>query len=79
MQRYAILGYESNQNDLSLNINNEMLQIIPREHNFDFHQTRGGIWQINLRYPTQPGGSSFCRMNNFGIEPCPVCSINNKY
>jgi hypothetical protein len=39
LQRYVVLGYESNGNDLFMNINNEMLQIIiiPREHNVDVY------------------------------------------
>jgi hypothetical protein len=44
LQRCVILEYESNPNDLFMNINNKALQIIPREHNFDFHQRTGGIW-----------------------------------
>jgi hypothetical protein len=31
LQRYVVFGYESNRNDLFLNINNNVLQIIPRE------------------------------------------------
>jgi hypothetical protein len=37
LQRYVVPGYESNRNDLFMNINNKMLQIIPMEHNFNFH------------------------------------------
>jgi hypothetical protein len=38
LQSYTVFGYERMVNDLNSNTNQKMFQIIPREHNFDFHQ-----------------------------------------
>jgi hypothetical protein len=39
LQGYVVLQYERTIKYLILNTNNIVLQIIPGEHNFDFHRT----------------------------------------
>jgi hypothetical protein len=41
LQRYVAFGYERNGKYLDFKINNIVLQIIAREHNFDFHHRKG--------------------------------------
>jgi hypothetical protein len=43
LQRYVVLGYEKNRKYLEFKINNIVLQIIAREHNFDFHRRNRDI------------------------------------
>jgi hypothetical protein len=47
LQRYVVLQYERMIKYLILNTNNIVLQIIPSEHNFDFHRRRGEICPTN--------------------------------
>jgi hypothetical protein len=56
-----------------------MLPGIARENNFDFHHRTGGIWQASLKYPDQPGASTFCRKNNFSLEQLDVSQRNPNY
>jgi hypothetical protein len=44
-----------------------LLQIIPREHNFDFLTGRKKI-DGQCESPDQPGASTFYRRNNFSFE-----------
>jgi hypothetical protein len=79
LQRYAVLGYESNRNDLFLTISNNVFQIIPSGNNYNFLRMTEGIWRSSLRYSAQPGASSFCRINNFYFELWYVCLMSDKY
>jgi hypothetical protein len=63
---------EENKNISISNINNLMLQIIAREHHFDFHHRTGEIWQSSVKCPGLPGASKSCRMNHFSFEQLDV-------
>jgi hypothetical protein len=46
------------------NMNNLVLQIIPREHNFDFHRTTGETWRAGMTCSDQPRPLMFSRRKN---------------
>jgi hypothetical protein len=61
------------------NINNVVLRIIPRGHNFDFHHRSAGIWRPSAKGAGRPGASNYCRRNNFSYEELDVSLRNLKY
>jgi hypothetical protein len=65
---------EENENIYIWNINNMVLRIISREHNFDFHHRTGEIWRSSARCPGRPGASKSCCRNNFSFEELDVYS-----
>jgi hypothetical protein len=66
------MDIEENKNIYILNINNTVLQIIPKEHNLIFHHRTGGIWQPSVKCPGQPGASKSCRRNDISFEELDV-------
>jgi hypothetical protein len=67
-QRYVVLGYERMRNDLNANTNNSASQVIPSEHNFDFHRRAGETWRTRPRRPGYPDLPMSCRRHNFSLE-----------
>jgi hypothetical protein len=70
LERYAVLGYERKRKYLKFKINNIVLRIIPREHNFDFHfhYRTGETIRAKPTCPNWPGALAFYRVNNFSLE-----------
>jgi hypothetical protein len=50
LQRYVVLGDDRK----ILITNNIVLQIIPREYNFDFRHRTGGAWEATGKCPDRP-------------------------
>jgi hypothetical protein len=69
-QRNVVLGYERNHKVLNFTTNNTVLQIIPSEHNFDFHfhHRTGETCPAKPTCSDGPGGVASYRVNNFSSE-----------
>jgi hypothetical protein len=72
-------GYGRQQNLYISNIRNMALQIIPREHNFDFHHRTGGIWWPRVKYQGRLGTSKSCRSGNVSFEELSIWWGNLEY
>jgi hypothetical protein len=68
LQKYVVLKYEISRKYLKFKINNIVLQIILREHNFDFHHRTGETCPAKPTCPDWPGVAASCRVNNFSSE-----------
>jgi hypothetical protein len=71
-QRYLVLGYERKRKYLKFKINNIVLQIIAREHIFDFHHRTGETCPAKRMSPDWAGALVFSRVNNFSSEELSI-------